>query len=447
MFEIDRLTREVRERFPKAGPNKIKEVVRLVFEIGKRDRKPYAQVLSLIPAGMKHFPEVKSFLLGTRYPGAVKHREAVNVPLCEVQIDPTLAVRTEGEACIRPKKVFIERGARDYPLVRRFRELLPEAFFSVIPSYREFVKSTPFSAQAFNQRTENFFIVKEQYDFFKKCPCTPGVVACGYHNVNLGFGCPYDCSYCFLQNYTNAPGIVFPANIEDFFASFAAYPQGIRVGSGETADSLVYDHLTGFSPLIVDFFRGRQDSVFEFKTKSANIGLLLKTVPSPNIVVGWSVNPERIIKEEEHFTASLKDRLAAAGQCVKAGYKVAFHFDPVFHYPGWRKDYADLAGAIFERISPHQIAWISLGTLRMTAGQKKTIESRFPSSAILNEELFTAPDGKIRYAAFIRRDIYTEMLKCICHYAPEVPVYLCMEPLGMWKEINHFMSNKKFDNE
>ena len=37
--------------------------------------------------------------------------------------------------------------------------------------------------------------------FVKHCPCSPGAVPCGYFNLNLQSGCPFDCSYCILQAY------------------------------------------------------------------------------------------------------------------------------------------------------------------------------------------------------------------------------------------------------
>jgi spore photoproduct lyase len=320
-------------------------------------------------------------------------------------------------------------------LARRLADLFPKACFEVIESYKHFVAGKTFAPQDYNHRLETFFVVHERYDFFKACPCSNAVKSCGYHNVNLGFGCPFECSYCFLQNYTNAPGIVFPANLADFFKAFEGYRQDIRVGSGETTDSLAFDHITEFSPKLVEFFCRRPQTLFEFKTKSANVDRLLSVEAAPNIIVAWSVNPESVISQEEFFTASLAERLKAAGKCARAGYSTAFHFDPIVVYPGWERDYAEVVDRIFAAVPEEGIRWISLGTLRMTPEQKKMIENRFPENTILDAELLIAPDGKVRYHESVRRDIYRKMLGLLRQHTKREIIYLCMEPVGMWQDV------------
>jgi len=123
-------------------------------------------------------------------------------------------------------------------------------------------------------------VIKESFDFFRLCPCTPHAYGCGYHIANLGMGCPMECTYCYLQDYTNAPGIAFPANLDDFFDAFKNYEHDIRLGSGEFTDSLVFDNLTEYSPQIIDFFRQYPNARFEFKTKTNNIDLILKANPA-----------------------------------------------------------------------------------------------------------------------------------------------------------------------
>ena len=109
------------------------------------------------------------------------------------------------------------------------------------------------------------------------------------------------------------------------------------------------------------------------KTKSVNVDLLTSVRPAGNIVVSWTVNPPFISKTVEHLAASIEERLEAAERCQEAGYKIGFHFDPVIYYEGWEKDYRDLVNKIFDKIQAKNIAWISLGTLRMTVGLKKTM--------------------------------------------------------------------------
>lgn len=253
--------------------------------------------------------------------------------------------------------------------------------------------------------------------------------------MNLGSGCVYECAYCVLQDYINSPGIILPANIEDFFSAFQNLQCDIRCGACELTDSLVFDHITGYSPQIVEFFRRYPKSTFEFKTKSDNIGLLTSVPGATNIVVSWSMNPQPIVETVEHFTASLPRRLTAAQTCVDCGYRVAFHFDPILYYRGWEADYEALVNAVFDAVDGRHVAWISLGTLRMTPRLKKIMENRFPDTTVLDEEFFVGHDGKLRYPWDARASIYKNMTSWIRKRCQDVPLYLCMEERSMHADL------------
>ena len=329
--------------------------------------------------------------------------------------------------------MYVEDGVEGSVPLTRARIKFPSAEFIPIRSYKEYSACQSLATQAYNRRTEELFLIRGEYGQVRSCPCSPGVVPCGYHHIDLGVGCPFECSYCFLQSYANAPGIVIPASLEGAFDAFERFGKDIRAGSGETTDSLVFDDLTGFSAGIVEFFRTRPGSIFEFKTKSDNIAGLLEVRAASNIVVGWSVNPQAVIDREEYFTASLAARLEAARRCAAHGYRIAFHFDPVMAAPGWEPAYASVIKDIFKVVPAASIAWISVGTLRMTAAQKKTIENRFPENTILDAELLGAEDGKLRYAPLVRQDIYVKMMTWLReHTAPATKLYLCMETVSMW---------------
>ncbi len=424
------------ERFAGFGPNKRQEIARLVVEIAKRDRLTPVTVLECIPAGCKAYPAVKAHLLARRFPEASRRGDKISEAFPAVEIDPACAMPLgRGENIPAPRMIYVEEAVKNSALARRATQKFPDARVSLIADYKTHTRRQAFDIPAYNRRTQDLFIIREQYDHFKPCPCSPGVVPCGYHNANLGFGCPFECTYCFLQSYANAPGIVIPANIEDLFHTFDGYQDGVRVGSGETTDSLVFDGLTGFAGDIVEHFRAFPRRVFEFKTKSTNVAGLLAVKASSNIVVGWSLNPQKVIDAEEHFTASLAGRLEAAARCAAHGYRTAFHFDPVIYFPGWEGAYEGVVQQLFRAVPAQSIAWISVGTLRMTPSQKKVIENRFPENTILDAELFTAADGKLRYAPAVRREIYRAMLAWIGRVAaPSTKVYLCMETASMWKE-------------
>jgi spore photoproduct lyase len=110
---------------------------------------------------------------------------------------------------------------------------------------------------------------------------------------------------------------------------------------------------------------------------------------------------------------------------------VAFHFDPVIYYQGWEADYEALVDMTFQAVDAENVAWISLGALRMTPRLKKIIENRFPDNTLLDEEFFVGHDGKLRYPKDVRIFLYKKMTSWIRRHGKDVPVYLCMEEKSM----------------
>ena len=140
-----------------------------------------------------------------------------------------------------------------------------------------------------------------------------------------------------------------------------------------------------------------------------------------------------VIEENEFLAPSLYERIKAARLCTEAGYKVAFHFDPVIYFEGWEKEYKNVIDLLFSTINPKHVAWVSIGTLRFNPAVKQVIERRFPANKILDEELVPGFDGKLRYPHFIRQDIYKSMLNMLSKHSRKLPVYLCMENPSAWK--------------
>jgi len=186
---------------------------------------------------------------------------------------------------------------------------------------------------------------------------------------------------------------------------------------------------------IIDFFRKQKGVLFEFKTKSTQIDNLLKVKPAGNIIVSWSLNPQKIINENEYFTPSLDERLKAASICGQAGYRLAFHFDPVVYFVDWEKHYRGLLEALFQKIKPSLITWMSIGSFRFSPELKPIIERRFPENKILNEELLLSFDGKLRYPFSLRYEIYQKMREMLLRHSHKLNLYLCMEEEAMWKKL------------
>jgi spore photoproduct lyase len=340
-----------------------------------------------------------------------------------------------------PKEVVVEAGSEASPIYRNLKKALPQAPFIYVSD----IAAVRFDgADAFGEGKRRLVLARHKGDFLKKCPGSDGQVCCNYFVINFASNCPMECSYCYLQEYlADNPALKVFSNVDDLIAEARALfsrHRGVffRIGTGEITDSLALDPYIGFSKEVVPFFAEQPNALLELKTKSDCVEDLLSLDPKGRVVVSWSLNPQRVIDADEHLTASLEERLRAAKRCQEAGYKVAFHFDPMIEYPGWELDYRALVERLFSVVDHRRVSWVSLGVLRETPGLKRVMRRRFSSTRLLSGEQALCPDGKMRYFYPLRVSMYRKMLGWIREALPTVFVYLCMESKEVWEQVFGF---------
>ncbi len=282
-------------------------------------------------------------------------------------------------------------------------------------------------------------LARHKGEFLKPCPGSGAEICCNYHVLNFASNCHIECTYCVLQAFLNNPSLVVFTNFRDLEAEvrdkLSAAPSGFfRIGTGETADSLALDDLTGYSIRLVSLFSSLPNAVLELKTKSDRIDNLEGLEHRGRTVVSWSVNSRRICGAEELKAAGLEERIEAARRVQQWGYPVGFHFDPIVHYEGWEQEYRQAVKDIFTAVDPSRVAWVSLGALRFTPQLREIARRRFPKSRIPYGELVPAHHGKLRYFRPMRQEIYERMGEWMREFAPGVLVYLCMESRIVWQE-------------
>lgn len=275
--------------------------------------------------------------------------------------------------------------------------------------------------------------------FVKHCPCTPEVVPCGYYNINLHTGCPYDCSYCILQAYLENPEPVFFTNFDDLEAELQELDRSqkyVRIGTGELSDSLALDHKTAYSLKLLKLVERFPRIIFEFKTKSTQVDHILNYPKKlANIVLAWSLNPQPVIQREELFTPDLDARLHALDRARLAGFKIAVHFDPLILFNGWKEQYTILVQRLAKLLNTNDIAWWSMGALRFPYEMREHI-FKHKNSRLFEGELVKGHDGKYRYYKPLRLELFAFVRDLIYKYmTPGVPLYLCMEDREVWQEI------------
>jgi spore photoproduct lyase len=339
--------------------------------------------------------------------------------------------------------VFVEDGCADSALATRILRALPRGLpVTHVADAREVTRPAPGVHDPFGSGKRRLVIARRKTPFLMPCPAGSSKFACcGYLVLTLASNCPMDCSYCFLQEYlADNPAFQVYSNFADSFDELDrlcanAHGRTFRVGTGELADSLAFDSITGISRDLIEFFAARENLTLELKTKTDEIGNLLDVDPRGRVLVSWTLSPDAVYRSSEHLTASPAARIAAARAVLDAGYRVAFHFDPLIAYPDAERDYLQLIDELLDIVPPKQISFISMGGLRMTPRLRGAARSRFPDDPMLCGEDVLASDGRFRAFTPLRLSLYRTLAERFKKAGAEIPAYLCMEPASVHEHV------------
>lgn len=339
-----------------------------------------------------------------------------------------------------PERILIDASVRNNPRVDRILSRCPDVPVTVLPKGGSPDDTHRYDLDPVTAGKRTLFLGANRGGHqLRRCPgMGETFLCCNYYVINVVENCHFECSYCFLQSYLTSKVIKFYVNLDDVFDQLDAFYDShgnktTRVGTGELSDSLGLEHLHGFSGELIERFQRYPNAILELKTKSDNVAPILDVAHAGNVVVSWSINPEGIADREERATASLSARLSAAAAVADAGYRVAFHFDPMIATPTWESEYQALVEQIFAVVPAESIAWVSMGGLRLNQGLKHLVRERHPESAILRSEYVMGPDKKLKYPKPLRETMFSTLKGWIESRAPQTVTYLCMEAPGTWE--------------
>lgn len=247
-----------------------------------------------------------------------------------------------------------------------------------------------------------------------------------YYSMDVAEGCPFECVYCYLQSYLNHGALVLFVNGSGLQGELDQMTgDRLWISTGLLSDSLVAEASFAMLPGL----RIPDGAILELRTKSADISALDHPhIQRKDVVVSWSLNPEKIATQFEYRAAPLVKRLEAAQRAMELGYRVGFHLDPVFHFDGWQSEYSRLLREL-QRFDFDRTAFLSLGIFRYMPDLGAVIRKRFPFHPILTGEFFPAEDGKYHYLRGIRKEMYEAFLEWLQPWRDaNIPVFWSMEP-------------------
>ncbi|WP_018248499.1 spore photoproduct lyase [Orenia marismortui] len=287
----------------------------------------------------------------------------------------------------KAKRVLIEDQALEYSLGRKLDKRFKEEGIPVeyIKSHNRVSPDEQMSPTAlFNWTKETLVVGVKKTLRFKSC-----YPSADYRLV-MNTSCPGKCEYCYLStNLGSASYLRVYVNVEEILE---AAKKHIAKGEGKivsfeassSSDPIAVEHLTGSLKKLIEFFAKEEKGRLRLVTKFAFVDNLLDIKHNQHTRFRFSINSNYVIKNFEHLTATLDERITAARKIQQAGYPLGFILAPLMIYDGWQKDYEQTLKKLSSEltITQNQPLSFELIMYRFTTRSKKLIEARFPNTKL-----------------------------------------------------------------
>lgn len=312
-------------------------------------------------------------------------------------------------------RIYVERDLFSHPIVRYILMRFPKASVLSIDHYKDVFNCNRQNLHA--QETEPALILATNRGT-KYYPGAPVCQSFGEEHfmyTSCIMNCIYDCDYCYLQGMYPSGNLVVFVNLEDYFAELDALLAKHPVYLCCSYDSDL-TALNGLFPHAEEFCRYAATHPtlrLELRTKSAALPFIKKLPAAKNIVMAFTLSPQELITRYEHYTPSLKARLATAKEAANRGFSLRLCFDPILDVPQAESLYTALIEETFSVLTPEEITDISLGVFRLSKDYLKQLKKAKPRCAISHYP-YELTDG-------------------VCHYRPE----RCNELLNAVRDALH----------
>jgi len=271
-------------------------------------------------------------------------------------------------------------------------------------------------------------------------PNSPDDVICPHFlELKWGYGCPYQCAWCYLQGTlrflpTKTKPMIkdyskIQLHLESFFdctTSNGYIPEILN--AGEIADSLMAENREKpFSKFIISIFDTQRKHKVLFLSKSGNINNILR-LGSDRLIPSFTLNAPAVSDRWEKGAPSIEKRIGDARELSDSGYPVRIRIDPIIPIENWESEYLNLIQSIFTEFRPERV---TLGSLR---GLQSTINNAHDKTWVnyLSER---SGWGK-KIEASIRYSTYKLIIDHLRDNYNYKSVSLCKETKQMWQTLS-----------
>lgn len=217
-------------------------------------------------------------------------------------------------------------------------------------------------------------------------------------------GCSAMCLYCYLtcHFHLNSYLRVF-VNREEIFESIRRTlhreRRDLSFEIGSNSDLVLEDSVSGSLRWAIEEFGKLDRATATFATKFDGIDNILDARHNGRTQVRISVNPQPLVSRIELGTSSLKQRIEAANQLYRAGYRVGLNIAPVILVDGWEKLYGDMLDELSDTLLPslQQRLFIEIIFMTYASANHFINSAAFPGAPNLLERERMRPKGRGKY--------------------------------------------------
>jgi len=278
---------------------------------------------------------------------------------------------------------------------------------------------------------------------FEKTPYpeNPDDVVCPHFlELAWSWGCPYDCSFCYLKGTfrffkDEKTGRILPhfKDRDQIKRVCEAFVYEVRepeiLNAGELSDSLMGENLSPvpWSTFIHSIFEGSPHRILHL-TKGDNVRNFLEHDWQKNAILSWTVNEPEVSRTWEDLAPDPFKRLDAAKKVSDAGYEVRLRIDPIVPVREFKQKYEGFIDEIFRRVQPERI---TLGTLRGLLSTLAHVKNHSWESFLNKKSGMSGWGYKPAFEA--RLEIYQDLMEHLKQYGAKVGI--CKDTLKLWKTL------------
>jgi len=187
-------------------------------------------------------------------------------------------------------------------------------------------------------------------------------------------------------------------------------------------DLLAFENILPMTRAWIDFAKQHPELQLEVRTKSALFNAIDEMVPTDQVLLAWTLSPEKVVEVNELNTPPLTKRLAAVRSAMEKGWKVRICFDPVMIYSGWESDYKALIDKVKSTLEGDQIFDATVGVFRMGQDYFNRIRKSSPESNVYYQQ-FENADGVVTVAQSERLAVTHFMKESLSGFIPAEKIH------------------------